>query len=162
MITKTNKKKNTSLWNKLEDEIQRRSKRKDPKFNLSGKWKRFVRKQDGLRIYAVDGEWIRSNLCIYFGHGGHGLVHEFIPVDEIWISIHHYHEGKSRLVRCGCKRDSKTQKVSDNFFESSVIHELFELKHMKMGKKYRVAHDMANKKEIEIGLIVDPYDDRQY
>jgi hypothetical protein len=162
MTNKKDKEKNTSLWNKLEDEIQRRSKRKDHSFKLSGRWKTFIREQDGCKIYAVDGEWIRSNLCIYFGHGGHGLVHEFIPLDEIWISTHHYHEGRSGLVRCGCKKDSKNQTVSENFFESSIIHEFFELNLMKKGKKYRVAHNMANHKEIEIGLIPDPYDDRQH
>src|SRR3990167_8791843 len=98
-------------WQNLERAIQQRAGKKDRRFCLRGRWKRFVRRQDGLTIFAVDGSWVRSNLCVYFGHGGHGLVHEFIPPDEIWIATHHYDEGSS-LVRCGCKTENKNQHVS--------------------------------------------------
>jgi hypothetical protein len=119
-----------------------------------------VRKQGAHKIYAVDGAWIRNNLCFYFGHGGHGLVHEFIPVDEIWVSTRHYHEGRSSITRCGCLTRSKTQKVSEAYFKSTVIHEIKEYEQMKAGKRFWVAHQAALKKEQQVGLLSDPYIDR--
>ena len=75
------------LWRKFEKEIQERAKYKDETFRLNGKWKRFYRSQQNFQIYLVNGEWVRNNLSIIFGNGGHGLVHEFIPLDEIWVDI---------------------------------------------------------------------------
>jgi hypothetical protein len=92
-------------WIDLESDIASRAKKKDRRFVLSGKWKKFVRKEKRLKIYAVDGEWVRNNLSIIFGHGGHGYVHEFIPLDEIWVATHHF-------PRCGCETRSAWQKMS--------------------------------------------------
>lgn len=143
------------LWAALEQEIRCRASKKDKTFILSGKWKKFVRKQNGYKIYAVDGKWIRDNLSVYFGHGGHSLVHEFIPNNEIWISTHHYQEGKSEISRCSCKIKNKPKKVSKNFFDSTVIHEIKEHEEMKRGKNYWRAHQIALEKEREVGLITD-------
>lgn len=145
----------------LEAEIQKRSKKKDRHFVLSGPWKKFVRNQDGLKIYAVNGTWIRNNLCIFFGHGGHGLVHEFIPNDEIWVSTHHYHESNWDEGHCDCKVRTHNQRVSKNYFESTVVHEIFENKLMGKGKSYWAAHNAALKKELEAGWLADPYDDQR-
>ena len=146
-------------WTELEREIQNRAKLKDKSFVLSGKWKKFVRKQEGYKIFLVDGSWVRDNLCVYFSHGGHGWVNEFIPKDELWIASHHYSEGKSVLSNCGCKVKNKNQKVSKNYFDSSVMHEITECNLMKKGMGYWPAHQRALQKEREIGLLKDPFDD---
>jgi len=158
-MVKLKKDERERLWSHLEAEIQKRSKTKDRKFRLKGEWKKFVRVQSGYKVYAVDGSWIRKNLCVYFTHGGHGLVHEFIPVNEIWVSTHHYNEGESYLSKCNCKRKFKNQKVSKNYFDSTVIHEIEECEQMKKGKKYWEAHQLALRKEIKVGLLKDPFND---
>lgn len=147
------------VWRMIEREIQEKAKEKDKSFKLSGKWKEFVREQEGYRIFRVDGKWVRTNLCVYFGHGGHGLVHEFIPVDEIWIDSHHYDEGVTGLCKCVCKIKERNQEVTKNYFDSSVIHEITEINLMKKGMIYEEAHEIALEKEREIGLIKDPFDD---
>ena len=147
------------LWQKLERDIQLRASDKDRSFRLSGKWKRLVRNQSGYMVFIVDGRWVRDNLCVYFGHGGHGLVHEFIPVDEIWISSRHYHELDSEISRCVCRVKKKGQKVTRNYFESTVLHEVTECEQMKRGKKYWEAHQIALKAEKDAGLLKDPFDD---
>ncbi|MBN1544229.1 hypothetical protein JW898_02075 [Candidatus Woesearchaeota archaeon] len=151
------KKKDTRdvLWARLEREIQSRGKNKDRSFRLSGRWKRFVRVQDGFKVYAVDGKWLRDNVCINFLHAGHGYVHEFIPLDEIWVSTHHYRD--SRFVSCRCRNVRKDLKVSKPYFDSTVIHEITECRLMAEGTDYWTAHNIALKKEREIGLLEDPH-----
>ena len=129
----------------LEKEIQQGDDKKDPHFKLEGDWKKFLRTQDGFKIFAVDGNWVKENLSEIYNHGGHGLVHEFIPDDEIWISTHHH---------ANCKQ--KFQKVSKEFFESAVIHEIEEYHQMKKGLPYWKAHQLALEKEKEAGLLKDP------
>ncbi|MBT9130992.1 MAG: hypothetical protein DDT40_01091 [candidate division WS2 bacterium] len=142
------------LWKTIEADIQDRGSKKDIKFVLKGKWKKFVRMQDGFKLFAVDGTWIRNNLSVIFGHGGHGYVHEFIPLDEIWISTHHYNENK--WSRCKCNNVKENQKVSTAYFDSCTIHEITEFMEMRKGKSYWVAHQIALNKEREIGLLPDP------
>lgn len=146
------------LWGKLEVEIQRRGGAKQKWFVLSGVWKRFIREQDGFKVYAVDGAWVRNNLSVIFGHGGHGLVHEFIPLNEIWTATYHFHE--SRFSWCGCKVRKHNQKGSKAYFDSTVLHEIAEFKEMKKGLKYWKAHQLANEAEIKAAFLKDPYDDR--
>lgn len=160
MIFKPKKDNRDKLWAKLELEIQSRANKKDKSFIPSGKWKRFLRKQDGFKIYAVDGKWIRNNLSIIFGHGGHGYVHEFIPKDEIWINTHHYNE--TPMNKCGCRVSKKNQKVSKQFFNSTVIHEITEFKEMKKGKTYWKAHQIALQEEVKLGLLKNPYTEIDY
>ena len=148
------------LWSVFEKDIQKRARNKDKSFKIYGKWKKFVRTQDGLKVFSVDGKWIRNNLCCYFGHGGHGLVHEFIPMNEVWISTHHYHEGYSGINSCNCKVRKRNQQVSRAYFESTTIHEIEEFMQMKKGKPYWQAHNIALEKERKSGLLKDPFDDR--
>lgn len=147
------------LWKKFEHEIQAKGTKKDPHFRISGIWKKFLRKQNEMKIYVVDGTWIRNNLCVYFGHGGHGLVHEFIPNNEIWISTHHYDESAWNGGQCGCTVRGRNQAVSKKYFESTIIHEMAENKFMNQGKSFWTAHQLALKEEIKIGLLKDPFDD---
>lgn len=159
MNRKISKDKRDKTWAILERGIQSRAKDKDKSFILGGKWKKFIRTQSGHKIFSVDGKWIRTNLCVYFGHGGHDLVHEFIPLNEIWISSHHYDEGDSEIAKCGCRVSKKGQKVSKKYFDSVVIHEITECEEMKKGKIYWKSHQIALQKEREIGLLPDPFDD---
>jgi len=148
------------LWAQLEKKIQSNAKYKDKFFILAGKWKRFIRYENGYKIFSVDAEWIRKNLCIYFGHGGHGSVHEFIPLNEIWIASHHYNKGEDSLFNCHCKTRKKGQKVSKKYFNSTVIHEITECKKMEKGKSYWESHQIALKKEKQAGLLINPFYDR--
>jgi len=109
---------------RMEAEILRRASLKDKKFRLEGKWKTFLRRQDRLRVYQVDGEWIRSNLSVIFGCGGHGYVHEFIPLGEIWVT-------------------------TDNNMEHTIIHEITEYRLMEQGMAYEPAHKRAEAAERE-------------
>lgn len=141
-----------SLWAEIELKIQKRANNKDLKFSLSGDWKKFLRIQDGFKVFAVNGEWVRNNLSIIFGHGGHGYVHEFIPRDEIWIDTHHCED-------CGCAVNEMNQEVSQNYFDSTVIHEIAEFKEMEKGMDFWNAHKIALQKEVDAGILKDPYND---
>lgn len=141
-------------WAEIEEKIQKCAKNKDSNFKLSGPWKTFVREQSGLKIYAVDGKWIRNNICFIFGHGGHGYVHEFIPLDEVWVDTHHRKD-------CNCIVNYLNQPVSENYFNSTVIHEIEEFQHMKTGMDFWQAHHLALEKEIKIGILKDPFDDSE-
>ena len=145
------------LWAELEKDIQDMSKDKDSAFRLKGSWKKFVRMQDGFKVYAVDGDWVRRNLSVIFGHGGHGIVHEFIPMDEIWIGTRHYH--MTDHLHCGCPDVRPNQEVSPQYFDSCTHHEITEHLEMKKGKPYWAAHDIANEAERKLGLIADPEGD---
>jgi hypothetical protein len=132
-------------------EIQERAKKKDTNFCLSGKWKTFVREYNGFKVYAVDGEWLRNNISIHFGAGGHGLVHEFIPLNEIWVSTHHF-------IGCGCSNLKEAeQPVSENYFDSTVIHEIAEFMQMEKGMPFWKAHEIALEVERKIDLLKDPH-----
>jgi hypothetical protein len=128
----------------LEKDIQKRADYKDFRFRPKGKWKVFVRTYKGLKVYAVVGEWVRNNLSILMGHGGHGFVHEFIPMNEIWVDIEHY---QNKLYDCGCNR--KSGKVSEQYFNEVVRHEYAEWEEMAKGKPFWKAHQIALKKEKE-------------
>ena len=142
---------NNDLVISYERQKRERAVRKDAAFVLSGPWKRFVREQDGFSVFAVDGEWVRNNLEVIFGAGGHGYVHEFIPLGEIWVSTHHY-DG------CGCDNlKSIDQPVSQQYFDSTVIHEITEFGEMKGGKTFWEAHQIALDKEREVGILKDPH-----
>jgi hypothetical protein len=141
------------LWQELEQEIQDSFNKKDSQFVLNGTWKKFYGKVVGLDIYAVDGDWVRSNLSVIFMHGGHGYVHEFIPQNEIWISTHH-------PVDCGCEGVSADRRVSANYFKSCTVHEITEFKEMAKGVPYVDAHETANIAEMELGLLPSPEAER--
>lgn len=146
------------MSDELELEIQKAALQKDKNFRLSLIYKkpfRFIREQDGFRIYAVDGEWIRNNLGVRLGdggfeHAGHGFVHEFIPLDEIWVDTHHYGD-------CPCHNVRPDRKTSKRFLETTIIHEMLEFKIMELGIPYKPAHRIALWVEKTIGILKDPY-----
>lgn len=131
----------------LEKDVQVRATTKDKRFRLQGTWKVFIRRQQGFKIYAVVGDWIRSNLSVIYGHGGHGYVHEFIPLSEVWIDIDHH---RNSHYDCGCSKRFKGGKVSQSFFNEVVKHEIAECKEMAKGKPFWRAHQIALKKEKEL------------
>ena len=145
------------FWMDVEDEIQKRAPRKDPKFSLTEplcrNWKKFIRKEEEFEIFAVNGEKVRNNLSVMFGHGGHGLVHEFIPLNEIWVDMRHY------VCLGGCDCDNlkrKNQLVSQAFFDSTVLHEKTEFLEMNKEKCFYEADQIARQAEMRIGLLEDP------
>lgn len=144
------------FWMDLEEEIQNRVARRDGSFMLSGKWKKFVREEGDFLVFAVDEVWVQNNLCVMFGHGGHGYVHEFIPIrpkPELWIAQRHY----TALGGCGCDNlKKKNQPVSSAFFDSTVLHEKTEFLEMSQGKSFYEADQVARQAEIRAGLIIDP------
>jgi hypothetical protein len=142
----------SSLWAELESDIQSRGHKKDSKFHLAGDWKKFFRLEGKLSVYIVDGDWVRNNLSVIFGHGGHGLVHEFIPLNEIWVGQHHF-------VDCVCKKRNARQAMSGAAIESTIVHEIAEYQAMGKGVIYWEAHEIAHQAERAAGFLHDPYDD---
>ena len=137
------------LWKELEKDIQNQFDKKDSTFVLSGSWKQYITTSKGLKVYAVNGDWVRNNLSVIFGHGGHGYVHEFIPKNEIWISTCHE-------KNCTCLGVAKDRKVSEKYFKSCTLHEITEFFEMSKGIPYYKAHEIANKAEIKLGLLKNP------
>lgn len=139
----------------LEAEIQKRAHDKDPKFILSELFPDkivFVRMQDGFRVCRVDEEWVRNNLSAIYTHGGHGFVHEFIPVapiPEIWVSNRHPPD-------CVCKNVRPDRKMSEDYSNRTVRHEMSEFKEMASGTIFVEAHERALKEEIAEGHL-NPY-----
>ncbi|MEK7606728.1 MAG: hypothetical protein AAB444_00820 [Patescibacteria group bacterium] len=137
-------------WKELEKDIQIRARRKDARFSLRGAWKKFLRKQEGFMVFEVDGDWVRANLSIIFGHGGHGLVHEFIPHRAIWVSARHF-------KNCGCRGVARNQHMSPRMTASTTLHEIREYQEMKKGRAYWPAHQMALEAERKAGFLDDPF-----
>lgn len=72
--------------NDIDSAVRSRWNKKDKDLEIVGLEKKFLGEKDDFRIYRVDNEWIKNNLDVGFGTGGHGLVHSYIPLDEIWVS----------------------------------------------------------------------------
>lgn len=148
MITK----RGTGFLPALELAIQKGARKKDPNFILSKlfpKHFRFVREQDGFKIFAVDIEWVNDNLSAIYGHGGHGFAHEFIPLDEIWVATHH-------PENCLCKNVRPDRKMSERYFNCTVSHEIDEFRDMAQDITYKKAHQNSLKKDRQRGFT-DPY-----
>ena len=126
------------FWADIEDDIQARAKKKDADFHLEGKWKKYYKEVDGFLVYKVNGEWVRNNLSVIFGHGGHGYVHEFIPTREIWVATKHW-------PYCGCHRWGGRMTAVD--IRKTIRHEIEEFKLMKEGWKFIKAHREADRRE---------------
>ena len=82
----------------IEREIQQRASKKDESLKISGLDKKYITDYKGFKVYEVDGEWIRNNIDVIYGSGGHGRVHTFIPNDEIWISKGHNSSYQARTI----------------------------------------------------------------
>lgn len=94
----------------------------DPKRKLVDP-KRCVKKllkalENGIKVKLVNGKLVRSVLNLDFTQGGHSLVYEFVPEDEVWI-------------------DNDIEWQERGFV---ILHELNELLKMKEGWTYSKAH----------------------
>lgn len=78
-----------------------------------------------VKIWIVDGKFVRDLFSVDFEKGGHDLFYSFIPKNEVWIDD----DVESREIRF------------------ILIHELHERKLMSGGMKYIIAHRNANKVE---------------
>lgn len=84
---------------------------------------------DETKVFRVDGSFVRDHYLLDWTMGGHSLVYDFIPDDEIWIE--------------------KMEDSSEEIF--NLAHELFERRLMKdQGLDYEDAHARAI--EYEEGL----------
>lgn len=87
------------------------------------------RTENGVKIFIVDGKKVRENYHIDFLAGGHYYRYNFIPEDEVWID----------------------DAMNIDELEPIIVHELTERTLMKEQKmEYDPAHDIANKKELEV------------
>lgn len=86
----------------------------------------YVRKigtQNGMDIWIVDGDKIRSFIDIDFTTGGHGVRYLYVPMNEIWV-------------------DSTLDKGEE--IEPTILHETVEFNLMKKGINYYEAHTAAS------------------
>lgn len=81
---------------------------------------------DVVRVYFVDGKFIRDNIDPDFTEGGHHYVYGWIPESEIWLDDHNRDE-----------------------LQYILVHELHERSLMAKGVDYDTAHEQANIKEQE-------------
>lgn len=75
--------------------------------------------KNGLSIWLADGNLIRSLLMVNFTEGGHHLVYDFVPENDVWI-------------------DNDMFKEEIPFV---ILHELYERDLMSKGSLYDDAHD---------------------
>lgn len=102
---------------------------KDKDLKIEGMKKDFVGEKDGFRIYEVDSDWLRNNIDVGFGTGGHGLVHVYIPLDEIWV-------------------DPSTETKT-----SLILHEMLEFRIMKeKAWEYKEAHKKVNELTADLSI----------
>ena len=119
----------------IEKDVQSRGAAKDPKLEIPGLKKKPLGSSNGFKAYLVDGEWVRNNLSVIFGSGGHGLVHEFIPMNEIWLS--------DRYASATGEPVPQTRER----LQSTLLHEIHEHLRMRKGLPYWHAHESARKAE---------------
>ena len=80
-----------------------------------------TKKKDGLKIQYVDGKKIRRIFDPEFTLGGHDLVYDYIPLNEIWLD----------------------HKMDEKEIPYILFHEKVERKLMVEGKPYHIAHEFA-------------------
>jgi len=129
----------------MEEKIQSLALKKDSKFKLEGPWKKFRGKRSGQKVYAVDFAWVYSNLSVLFHHGGHGYVHEFIPLDEIWVSYNHHSS-------CKCKKIRK-----DNLLSRANVEVIYNTNVKEIKGNGQLVHSVVLKKSKgqEVSLEID-------
>jgi len=79
----------------------------------------------GVSVWLVDGKLVRTIFDVEFTEGGHDLVYDFIPENEVWI-------------------DNDVRKEEREFI---ILHETYERELMKKGMPYPQAHKKASKIE---------------
>lgn len=80
-----------------------------------------------LKVFVVDGQYVRENMNIDFTEGGHHEAFDFIPENEIWLDL-----------------DVNVREI-----KFVLLHELIERRLMKKeGLKYNSSHTEASKREL--------------
>jgi hypothetical protein len=101
-----------------------------------------------LKVFVVDGQFVREHYDIDFTEGGHDLVYDFIPKGEVWLDLD----------------------VNVRELPYVLLHELTERGIMQREKLcYDDAHDRANKVElnarthhdIDVGKLIQAELDKQ-
>lgn len=95
--------------------------------NLDETCKQLILKKGTLKIFLVDGEFIRQQIDPSFCFGGHYKIYKYIPKNELWLD--------------DCVEAKEIPYI--------LVHELKELDLMKLGMSYNNAHDYANATEKE-------------
>jgi hypothetical protein len=85
-------------------------------------WKKL---ESGLSVWIVNGRLVRSAFDIDFTEGGHDLVYEFVPSNEVWI-------------------DDDIEETERPYV---LLHELHERNLMAKGMPYFKAHDDSSRLE---------------
>jgi len=88
---------------------------------------KFLGKKEGLHVYLVRGRLVREHMDFNFVFGGHDLVYNYVPKNEVWLD------------------DAMLTKER----KYVLIHELYERNLMKKGKNYDNSHDYASAREKE-------------
>jgi hypothetical protein len=88
--------------------------------------KRFIEDLDnGLKLYSVDGKYVRDNLYSDFSQGGNDMAYpEFVPIAEIWY-----------------------EELMENEKEHIIKHEKDERDLIVGGKTYDQAHEIVKERE---------------
>jgi hypothetical protein len=83
-----------------------------------------------MKVFLIDGFWVRNKYNVDFVEGGHGLIYGFIPEDEVWIDKY----------------------IDVNEQEYVIAHELIEKSLMTKDPSlsYGDAHEAANVVEQEL------------
>lgn len=82
---------------------------------------------NGMSVWVIRGKLVRNSLNISFTEGGHDLVYDFVPKNEVWIDNDIYSEERLPII----------------------LHELYERSLMADGLKYLAAHRRASRLEHE-------------
>jgi len=80
---------------------------------------------EGVSIWLVDGKLVRSIFDVEFTEGGHDLIYDFVPKNEVWI-------------------DNDVKEEERKFV---ILHETYERELMKKGMSYPQAHKKAGRIE---------------
>jgi hypothetical protein len=78
-------------------------------------------KDGDYTVYLIDGNEIRKTFDPHFVFGGHDLVYNYIPLNEIWLE----------------------KNIDKEEIPYILLHEKIERDLMKQGKSYDVAHEYA-------------------
>jgi len=75
----------------------------------------------GLKVYLVDGKYVRDHYDSDFCQGGNGFAYDFVPKNELWIDgaigenewhLIEFHEcGEAELMRGGMSYDEAHDKI---------------------------------------------------
>jgi hypothetical protein len=90
---------------------------------------------DSTKIFKVNGQQIRDTLCVDFIGGGHSLVYDFIPENEIWI-------------------EDMAHPADQKYILSHELVEHYLMKHLSYS--YPKAHNIANKIEERLRANEEP------